>query len=96
MNLVSVQQALDAASPGRFWVALHQDRQNVFITVRLLGAANLFVPALCRKQVIGASVAAALTSLLADIEDQKDNATLCNMDFADFVVTAGRTAARPF
>jgi hypothetical protein len=64
--------------------------------VRLIGAVNLFVPDLCSKQIIGASEAAALTSLLAHIGDQKENSTLCNMDFADLVVTAGRTAARQF
>lgn len=96
MNLVSVRQALEAASPGRFFAALYQDRQNVFITVRLIGAANLFVPRFCRKQVIGASVAAAFTNLLDSIEDEKIHATMCNMDLADFVVTGQRTAARPF
>jgi hypothetical protein len=96
MNLVSVRQALEAASPGRFFADLYQDQQSVFITVRLIGAANLFVPKFCRKLVIGASVPAALTNLLDSIEDERVHATMCDMDLADFVVTSQRTTARPF
>lgn len=96
MNLVSVRQALEAASPGRFFADLYQDRQNVFITVRLIGAANLYVPKFCRKLVIGSSVAAALTNLLASIEDERINAAVFDMDLADFVVAGKGTTARPF
>ncbi|SAL73828.1 hypothetical protein AWB69_09084 [Caballeronia udeis] len=101
MNLISVQQALEATSPGRFQVQSWQDRHHLFITVRLLGANNLFVPSFCRKQVVGnagpgAASAAAFGQLLAYIEDQTVRATMCDMGLAEVVTTSGRTAGHPF
>jgi len=101
MHRISIERALEASSPGRFQVESWQDRQYLYITVRLLGPGGLFVPSFCRKKLImtaalGAVVAAAFGELLAYIEDQRDNATMCNMGLAEFVSAAGRTAGYPF